>query len=173
MVTYRSHVTSKYKLMVRLWCVRRGRLIVRGDWVTLELHNRYQSPAESPHKLMSGGRQLKGRRNNKKKVGRLKCETQPGLHSYRTKLDCPKIIRGLLLSFLSPSRDNTLLLPQKFLTTFHGVSVDTLIVSTDIIILCEAAWAVGVACKNSRFSLLLAAGNVSQNGCFRRLLLVG
>jgi len=85
------------------------------------------------------------RASKPKKTGwRLQCETQPGLHSYGTKVDCPKIIRGLLLSFLSPSRDNTLLLPQKFLTTFHRVIVDIFIVSTDTIILCEAAWAVGV-----------------------------
>ena len=110
----------------------------------------------------------------KKKNGwRLQCESQLGLHSFGAKVDFPKIIRGLLLSFLFPSRDGALLLSQKFLTTIHGVRVDILIVSTDIIVLCEAAWAVGVACENSRFSSLLAAGDVSQNGCFRRLLLVG
>ena len=119
---------------------------MRGNWVTLELHNRYQFPAESPHKLMGGGgqgsRQLKGRRNNIKRLGDVDAK-QLELHSYGSKLDCPQIIRGLLLSFLSLSRDGTFLLPQKFLTTFHGVSVDTLIVSTNIISFCETAWAVG------------------------------
>ena len=52
-----------------------------------------------------------------------------------------------------PLQRNTLLLPQKFLTTSHRVIVDIFIVSTDTIILCEAAWAVGVACEKQPFLL--------------------
>ena len=54
---------------------------MRGNWVTLELHNRYQFPAESPHKLMGGGGGGAGAQaaqraaKQYKKVGRRRCET--------------------------------------------------------------------------------------------------
>ena len=155
MVTCRCHVTAKYKLMVCLsGKVDRARGFGKtSNWATQQIPISGRKPSEMWGVAKRASKQKK------------RLETSMWITA-----------RTALIWGKSRFPQNY---PRAFaklpfpLQRWRGVSVDILIVSTDIIILCEAAWAVGVACENSRFSSLLAAGDVSQNGCFRRLLLVG